>query len=302
MRGIRASGIGVALAVLATLVFASAAGASTIFFTASAGFDFHSGSLWSVGADGSGARQLRGNLPEGPGGVAASLSRDGKRLFCLCRGTEIDSMKLDGSGLKKIGKRPAKTKYDYIVLGPGGEPFWFKGTHLMTEAPGSRHPRTVTKGALEEEVAIPRQWKRIALTNGRSVFTASLDGGPKTEIYQSAFPGIRSVGGMSWSADGKQLVFVDYPEPEEKYETAQEPEAHAYLYADGTVRELPLSQEALGGLAPTFSPDASRLASTGDSGSIFLSSLDGGPTKRILARNCRPGNCLFSTGLLGWVP
>jgi hypothetical protein len=300
MRELRASGLGLGV-VLAALTFASAAGASTIFFTSSSGFDFHSGSIWSVGADGSGARQLRGKLPEGPGGVAASVSRDGKHLFCLCRGTEIDSMKLDGSDLKKVGRRPAKTRYDYIVLGPEGEPFWFKGTHLMTEGRAGRHPRSVAKGLFEEEVAIPRRGKRIAVSGGNTLFTASLDGGPVTKIYHSAFPGIREVGDMSWSADGKKLVFVDYPEPEEKYETAQEPEAHAFLYAGGTVRELPLSQEALGG-PPTFSPDATQLASTGEEGSILLGSLGGGPVKRILKRNCTSENCLFSTDLLGWVP
>ncbi len=300
MRGLRAAGLGVVLAALAALTFASAAGASTIFFTSSSGFDFHSGSIWSVGADGSGARRLRGKLPEGPGGVAASVSRDGRHLFCLCRGTEIDSMKLDGSGLKKIGRRPAKTRYDFIVLGPAGEPFWFKGAHLMTERRGGKHPRPVAKGYFEEEVAIPRRGKRIALTDGTTLFTASLEGGPKTKIYHSAFPGIREVGDMSWSADGRKLVFVDYPEPE-KYETPPDPEAHAFLYAGGAVRELPLSQEALGG-PPTFSPDATQLASTGGEGSIFVGGLSGGPVKQVLTRNCTPENCLFSTGLLGWVP
>jgi hypothetical protein len=297
MRGLRASGLGLGV-VLAALIFASAAGASTIFFTASSGFDFHSGSIWSVGADGSGARQLRGKLPEGPGGVAASVSRDGRHLFCLCRGTEIDSMNLDGSGLKKVGRRPAKTKYDVIVLGPTGEPFWFKGAHVMTEGRDGKHPHSVAKGYFEEEVAIPRRGNRIALSDGSTLFTASLHGGPKTTIYHSAFPGIREVGDMSWSADGKKLVFVDYPEPE-KYEEPPDPEAHAFLYV-GALRELPLSQEALGG-PPTFSPDATQLASTGGEGSIFVGGLDGGPVKQILTRNCTPANCLFSNDLLGWV-
>jgi hypothetical protein len=285
---------------LATLTFASSAGASTIFFTSSSSFNFNAGSIWSVGADGSGARQLRGKLPEGPGGVVASVSRDSKHLFCLCRGTEIDSMKLDGSGLKKVGRRPAKTKYDYIVLGPEGEPFWFKGSHLMTAGRDGKHPRSVAKGPFEEEVAIPRRGKRIAVSGYNTLFTASLNGGPVTKIYHSAFPGFRAVGGMSWSADGRKLVFVDYPEPEEKYETAQEPKAHVYLYAGGAVRELPLSQEAIYG-PPIFSPDATQLASTDEEGSIFLSRLGGGPAKRILKRHCSE-TCLFGTELLGWVP
>ena len=292
---LRASGLG---AVLAALTFASAAGASTIFFTSSSGFQFHSGSIWSVGGNGSGARQLRGKLPEGPGFVVASLSRDGKHLFCICRGSEIDSMKLDGSGLKKVGRRPAKTRYDVIVLGPAGEPFWFKGAHVMTEGRDGKHPHSVAKGYFEEEVAIPRRGKRIALTDGDTVFTASLDGKPQTMIYHSAFPGIREVGDMSWSADGKKLVFVDYPEPE-KYEAAPDPEAHTFLYASGAVRELPLSLDARGG-PPTFSPDTTKLASTGRRGSIFLGRLGGGAMKKILTRNCTLEKC--STDLIGWVP
>jgi Tol biopolymer transport system component len=170
----------------------------------------------------------------------------------------------------------------------------------MTESRVGKHPHSVAKGYFEEEVAIPRQGKRIALTDGSTLFTASLHGGPKTKIYHSAFPGIRAVGDMSWSADGKNLVFVDYPEPE-KYEAPPDPEAHAFIYVGGVVRELPLSQEALGG-PPTFSPDATQLASTGGEGSIFLGGLGGGPVEQILKGNCTPENCLFSTDLLGWVP
>jgi hypothetical protein len=299
MRKFRAIGLGVVVAAVAALVFASAAGASTIFFTHSTALDFNAGSIWSVRADGSGARQLRGKLPEGPGGAVASISRDGKRLFCLCRGTEIDSMKLDGSGLKKVGNRPTKIKYDYTVLGPGGEPFWFEGSHLMTASRDGKHERLVVKGPFEEELAIPRHGKRIAVSGGDRLFTASLEGGPPTKIYSSAFPGPREIGDMSWSADGRKLVFVDYPESE-KYEAPAEPESHAFLYAEGTVRELPLSQEALYG-PPALSPTGTRVASTGAEGSIFLSSLAGGPAAPILTRGFGPES-LARTGLLGWLP
>jgi hypothetical protein len=286
------------LAAVVALAFASTAGASTIFY-ASSSLNFNAGSIWWVGADGSGARQLRGKLPEGPGGVVASVSRDGKRLFCLCHGTEIDSMKLDGSGLRKVGNRPTRIKYDYTVLGPEGEPFWFQGSHLMTASRNGKHERLVAKGPFEEELAIPRRGKRIAISGGDRLFTASLDGGPLTKIYDSAFPGFREIGEMSWSADGKKLVFVDYPEAE-KYEEPQEPEAHAFLYAGGIVRDLPLGPDVRGG-PPIFSPDGTKMAGLGEEGSIFLSSLGGGPAKQILKRKCSE-LCFFRTRLLGWVP
>jgi hypothetical protein len=286
------------LTAVVALAFASTAGASTIFY-ASSSLNFNAGSIWSVGADGSGARQLQGKLPEGPGGVVASVSHDGKHLFCLCHGTDIDSMKLDGSGLKKVGNRPTRIKYNYTVLGPEGEPFWFQGTHLMTASRNGKHEHLVAKGPFEEEVAIPRRGKRIAVSGGNKLFTTSLGGGPLTKIYHSAFPGFREIGDMSWSADGKKLVFVDYPETE-KYEEPQEPASHAFLYAGGIVRELPLSSEVLGG-PPIFSPDGTKVASLGEEGSIFLSSLGGGPAKQILKRNCSE-LCIFRTRLLGWVP
>jgi WD40-like Beta Propeller Repeat len=297
MKGIRASGLGVVL-VVAALAFAPAAGASTIFY-ASSSLNFNAGSIWSVNSDGSGARQLRSKLPEGPGGVVASVSRDGKHLFCLCRGTEIDSMKLDGSGFKKVGDRPTRIKYDYTVLGPEGDPFWFQGAGLMTASRNGKHERLVVKGSFEEELAIPQRGRRIAISGGDTLFTTSLDGGPLTKIYHSAYPGFREIGEMSWSADGKKLVFVDYPETE-KYEEPPEPASHAFLYAGGVVRELPLSPEALYG-PPTFSPDGTQLASLGGEGSIFLSSLRGGPGDQIAKRKCSE-LCIFRNRLLGWVP
>jgi hypothetical protein len=297
MKGIRASGLAVVL-VVAALAFASPAGASTIFY-ASSSLNFNAGSIWSVNADGSGARQLRAKLPEGPGGVVASVSRDGKHLFCLCHGTEIDSMKLDGSGFKQVGGRPTKIKYDYTVLGPEGEPFWFGGPGLMTASRNGKHERLVAKGSFEEELAIPRRGKRIAISGGDTLFTTSLDGGPLTKIYHSAYPGFREIGEMNWSADGKKLVFVDYPETE-KYEEPPEPASHAFLYSGGMVRELPLSPEALYG-PPTFSPDGTQLASLGGEGSIFLSSLGGGPGDLISKRKCSE-LCIFRNRLLGWVP
>lgn len=299
MRNLRAIGLGVLAATVAGLILAAGAGASTILFTYSTALDFNAGGIWSVDADGSGAQRLRGGLPEGPGGVVASVSRDGKRLFCLCRGTEIDSMKLDGSDLKKVGNRPTKIKYDFTVLGPGGEPFWFEGSHLMTASLDGKHERLVVKGPFEEEVAIPRRGKRIAVSGGDRLFTASLDGGPRPTIYRSAFPGLREIGDMSWSADGKKLVFVDHPESE-KGEEPGEPESHAFLYAGGTVRELPLSQEGLYG-PPVLSPSGARVATTGAEGSIFLGSLSGGPTEPILTRSFGPES-ESSTGVLGWVP
>jgi hypothetical protein len=298
MKELRASGLGIVLVGVVALIFASTAGASTIFY-ASSSLDFSAGSIWSVNSDGSGARQLRGKLPEGPGGVVASVSRDGKHLFCLCHGTEIDSMKLDGSGFKKVGNRPTRIKYDYTVLGPEGDPFWFQGAGLMTASRNGKHERLVVKGSFEEELAIPRRGRRIAISGGDTLFTTSLDGGPLTKIYHSPYPGVREIGEMNWSADGKKLVFVDYPETE-KYEEPPEPASHAFLYTGGIVRELPLSPEALYG-PPTFSPDGTQLASLGGEGSIFLSSLRGGAGDLIAKRKCSE-LCIFRNRLLGWVP
>ena len=110
MRRLRAAGLGTGIVAAIALTVSSVAEASTLFYTSASGLGFHAGSIWSIKADGSGARKLKGDLPEGPLGVAASLSRDGRQIYCLCRGHEIDSMKASGGALKKVGKRPADTE------------------------------------------------------------------------------------------------------------------------------------------------------------------------------------------------
>jgi Tol biopolymer transport system component len=291
--------LGIVLAAT-SLVFASAAGASTILYT-TIGDGKDPGAIWSVRPDGSGARALRRKVPFNLSGIA-SISRDGKHIFCVCRGREIDSMKVDGSQFTKVGRLHVETEIAAVTLGPEGEPFWPKGSHLMTAGRDGGHPHSIVKLRFAvPQVAIPRRGRRIALSERATVYMVPLGGGPRTEIYHSAIPGRRYVSDMSWSADGKKLVFVDYPE-QEKYETPTDPKAHAFVSGGGSVHELPLSQEAIG--EPMFSPDSTRLASIGEDHSIFVSSLGGGPVKQIVKGHCSPETMLCSvlTDLLGWVP
>jgi WD40-like Beta Propeller Repeat len=299
VRRLQASILGVVLAAVTSLVFASAAGASTILYT-TIGNGNNSGGIWSVRPDGLGARELRSKTPSGLSGVIASVSRDGKHIFCVCRGNEIDSMKVDGSHFKQVGWLQVGADYTAVTLGPGGEPFWRRGAHLMTVRRDGRHPHSIAKIAGIPQFAIPRRGRRIALSESATVYTVP-SGGPKTEIYHSAIPGLRWVSDLSWSADGKKLVFVDYPE-QEKYETPADPKAHAFLYAGGRVHELPLSQKAIG--EPMLSPDSTRLASIGKDHSIFVSSLGEGAVKQVVRGHCSPVTmiCSVLTDLLGWVP
>src|SRR5262249_50286572 len=152
-------GMARALAVLAacfvgTAAAPAAASAGTVYY--STADIYFSGKLWSVGDHGGSRHLLRQNLFPGPSRVIATISRDGRRILCLCRRGEVDSMRLDGSGMRRIGPRPPGTRYDLVALGAGGETVWLDERHnrLMIQAADGSHRRPVatpSRGHVFEE-------------------------------------------------------------------------------------------------------------------------------------------------------
>jgi hypothetical protein len=308
-------GMARALAVLVacfvgTAAAPAAAAAGTVYY--STADVYFSGKLWSVGDHGGNRQLLRQKLFTGPSGVIATLSRDGKRILCLCRRGEVDSIKLDGSDMRRIGSRPRGTRYDVVALGAAGETLWLDERHnrvMMQNADGS-HARPVAIPArgriVEEELAVNRAGDEVAFVSGRcaaggcetEVWIAPVGGGPKKRVYRTA--DLRGVYGLQWSQDGRSLAFVDFPEFEDKYETPADPYDHLLVYSGGTVREVPVDSPATPN-APFFAPDGSTLAVAGSApGTLFAVGPDGQVRRRLTHQHCNEVRCLFGPAVFGW--
>lgn len=288
----------------------SVAGAGTVFF--STADLYFSGKLWSVHDNGGKPRLLREKTFTGPSGVIATISRDGRRILCLCRRGEVDSMKLDGSDMKRIGTRPPGTRYDVVGLGAAGETVWLDERHdrvMMRNADGS-HSRPVAIPArgrvLEEEFAVSRAGDEVAFVSGRcsgggcetEVWIAPVGGGRKKRVYRTG--DLRGIDGLRWSQDGRSLAFVDFPEFEDKYETPEDPNDHLLVYSGGIVREIPVASPAAPD-APYFAPAAPSLALPGLApGTLFAVGLDGQPQRRLVHQHCNEIRCLFGPTVFGW--
>ncbi|HEX2392311.1 MAG TPA: hypothetical protein VHI77_05270 [Solirubrobacterales bacterium] len=288
---------------------------STLLY-ATANYAF-SGKVWSVHADGSDRRLLRGGLVTGPTGVTATISRDGRRILCLCRGEQIDSMRLDGTRMRQIGRRPKGSKYDIVELGTRGETLWVDertGRRLLMERPDRSHRRVVAtppRGEyFEEEFAISPAGDRVAFVAGAcgrgecrdDVWIEQVRGGARTRAYRTpGGVGERGIAGLRWSRDGTALAFIDYPEPE-KYEEPPDPSDHLFVYERGEATEVPVAEPATP-FGAFFSPDRSALAVSGkDSRTIYALTLAGHPPQPITGTGCNEVKCLFGPTVFGWLP
>jgi len=289
---------------LATLPATASAG--TVFYS-TANIQF-SGKLWSVRDDGSHRRLLRSGVFTGPSGVVATLSRNGKRILCLCRQGEVDSMKLDGSGMKQIGVRPRGTRYDTVELCAGGETLWMeeRRDRLMIEDADGSHARVVVHGGhglfVEEDFAISPDGKKVAFVgfHGRpaEVWIVPLGGGPKQRVYRSA--GEREIHQLQWSQNSRSLAFVDYP-IEEKYEIPADPDEHFLISSGGPAREVQVGPPASPGEA-FFSPGGSLMALPGEvPGTLYSVSRSGHVHQRLLGERCGEVQCTFGPTAFGWL-
>lgn len=308
------------LCLLASLIFASAA-QGRIFFTVSAG-EPHLVALWSVGGSGGGARKLRARMPVGPEGGVATLSRDGQRILCICRNGEIDSVRLDGTHLRRLGPLPRAVRYGIVTLSSTGRAFWVNGNRrIVSRQAGSRRQQVfrgvaAPEAVLDERVVPSPDGRRIAYVaygclesacgdeDVQTLLAANADGSDRTVVFRSS--GLaKEIWEVAWSSDGSKLIFSDGTgEGDPKGELpVSYPREYFVAPADGsnpagTRVVLPLNASD-----PFFSPDATRLIfseRTRSSVELWTSGSDGSGPAPLLPTSCRDFRCEFSPRVFAW--
>lgn len=302
--------------VLAALLVAAPASAApgTIFFTTSAPGP-HVVQLWSVREDGSRPQRLRRQLPVGPEGGVAAISRDGRKVFCVCREGEVDSVRRDGSQLRRLGKLPPTTRFKVLTLGSGGEAFWVKGNKWVYGKKPEGKPRKVATfngGVVVDERVVPSpDGRRLAVVaygagDVESVLTMRRDGSERTLVYQGTGLG-KEIYDVAWSPNGKQLLLSDGTggESDPKGELpVHYPRQWFLVPSDGSNPAgalLPLLAQASN---PAFSPDGTQLAFTvnwGDGPQLTIAGLDGLGPRTVPGTVCR-SSCEFAPRVVGWTP
>lgn len=313
--------VATALCLIVALPIASAAGSGRIFFTVGSR-EPHISELWSVRDGGGDAQRLRARMPVGPEGGTATLSPDGKRILCVCRREEVDSVRLDGSHLRRLGSLPRAVRYDIVTLSSTGTAFWVKGyRRIVSRRAGARTQRSFRGAAAREAVIDERvvpspDGSRIAYVaygcfdpvcpddDAETLLTADLDGGNRTAVYRSAGLG-KEIWEVAWSADGSRLIFSDGTgEGDPKGELpVSYPRRYFVAPADGsnpagTPVVLPLNASD-----PFFSPDASRLVfaeRTRSSVELWTAGADGSNPVTLLPTSCRDFRCEFAPRVFGW--
>ena len=270
-----------AAALLAFLALPAAAAAKpTVYFTRSGPVP-GSSQIWSVPAAGGKAHLVRRRMPNGPQGGIVALSRDGRRIFCVCRQDEVGSIQADGSHLRRVGALPRAVRYDNVTLGPDGRAYWVKAfTKVYSLGPGGRKPTVfravrTSESVVDERIVPSPNGRRIAfiiygcLVAGCSdgdletLVSAKIDGSHRTVVYQSTGEG-KEIGEVAWSADASKLILADGTgEGDPKGELPVFfPTKYLVAPTDGSNPAGALVTLPEEGFNPFFSPQGDRLAFT----------------------------------------
>lgn len=307
--------VAAALVLAAVLAFAPSAGAAPgkIFFTVGSP-EPHIAQLWSVREDGGRLRLLRRQMPVDPEGGTAVLARDRKRILCICRQGEINSVRTDGTHLRRLDTLPRGTRYDVVTLSSTGWAFWVKGYKWIVAQKAGEKPRTIATfsgGAVIDEGVIPSpDGRRLAVVvygpadNVESVVTIRLDGSDRTLVYQGSGLG-KEIYDVAWSPDGGRLILSDGTggEADPKGELpVHYPRLWFVAPSDGSNPAgtvLPLPEQIS---YPSFSPDGTRLAFTayvGGGPRLTVAGLDGGAAHSLPGSGCR-SYCEFAPRVVAW--
>ena len=312
----------VALALLVALALAASAAAEpTVYFTRSGPVP-GSSQIWSVPAAGGKAHLVRRRMPNGPQGGIVALSRDGRRIFCVCRQDEVGSIQTDGSRLRRVGTLPRAVRYDNVTLGPDGRAYWVKGfTKVFSLAPGAKKPQVFravksTDAVVDERIVPSPDGRRIAyVTYGclvpncadddiETIFTARIDNTDRTVVYFSTGEG-KEIQEVAWSADGSRLIFADGTgEGDPKGELPVFfPTQYLVAPADGSNpagTAVTLPEE---GFNPFFSPQGDRLAFTfwtRPNFALGTAPVAGGENAPLTRTSCRYPACEFPPRAFAW--
>ncbi len=310
------------LILMAALVLpAAAAGKQTVYFTTSTPLPGTS-RIWSVPASGGKPQLVRRRMPDGPQGGAAALSRNGRRIFCVCRQDEVGSIRTDGTHLRRVGSLPRAIRYDLVTLGPDGRAFWVKAfTKVFSLAPGARkagvfRAARTSESVVDERVVPSPDGRRIAFIvygclvpncaddDLETLFSAKVDGSDRTVVYQSTGEG-KEIGEVAWSADGRTLVFADGTgEGDPKGELPNfYPTQYLVAPADGSNpagTPVALPDE---GFNPFLSPSGSRFVYTSWARPRYALKtvpVAGGEATVLARTNCRYPACIFPPRVFAW--
>jgi hypothetical protein len=311
------------LAATALLLAAAPAAAApgTIFFTTAAPGEPGVAQLWSIREDGTNLKRLRRQMPVGPEGGIATLSQDGRHILCVCRLDEVDSMRLDGTHLRPIGRKPRNTRYDVATLSSNGSVFWVRGSKKILSQNARTGKRRGFAGAKARSAVID---ERVVPSPGGShvayvaygcllpgcpseevetLMTARADGSDRTLVYQSEGVG-KEIFDVAWSPDGGRLILSDGTGEDPKGELPVHYPRQLFLVpADGSEPQgkgLPFSEDFF---YPFFSPAGHRLALTGFTNQrlrLQTSALDGTSPFALPGTACK-GYCEHAPRVIAWV-
>jgi Tol biopolymer transport system component len=230
------------------------------------------GSIWTIAADGTGARLVLRNA------YSPAWSPDGSRLAFVSRRSgdeEIYVARADGRGVKRLTRSP----------GPDLSPAWSsdgrriafsrKAEIWTMNADGTSQRALVRKARIWHEHYSPA-WhgSRIVYSSNRvSNFNAELFAAPAKRLtFTKGAEGVLGDDGMpDFSPDGRRIVFTSNRD--------QQGEIYV-MNADGSGQKR-LTRRPGDDWAPDFSPDGRQVAFTQLPGTIWVMRADGTGLRRL---------------------
>jgi Tol biopolymer transport system component len=232
------------------------------------------GNIWTIGADGRGARLLLRNA------YSPAWSPDGSRLAFVSRRSgdeEIYVARADGRGVTRLTRS----------AGPDLSPAWSSNgrrlafsrkAEIWTMGANGSFPRRLVRKAEPWHEHYSPAWhgSRIVYSSNRvSNFNAELFAVPARRLtFTKGSEDVFGDDGMpDFSPDGKRIVFT----------SNRDQQGEIYVMRPDGSGQKRLTRRGGDDWAPRFSPDGRRIAFTQLPGTIWLMNADGTAVKRLTA-------------------